>query len=100
MMSRSNKNVTDAQKRIAKIIRDQHTGQQIGAGGQGQASGTQGGGSREQFLSGDRSLPSQQKSRNAAIQQSKSENLLGGQQSQAGSGHYSYKHGAGGSLTD
>lgn len=79
--NRVNKNVTDAQKRIAKIIKEQDRNQ-VGA-----SSATTGGASSSHQMGGgvDRhgdaklrpQLNSSQKSRNAAIQQSKSENLAG-----------------------
>ena len=60
---RNHRNVADAQKRIAKIIRDQDRGQGAGPTADPKM--------RPQ-------LPSSQKSRNQAIQQSKSENLVAG----------------------
>ena len=63
--NRNNKNVTDAQKRIAKIIREQDRNV---VSGQPQHADPK---LRQQ-------LNSSQKSRNQAIQQSKSENLAAG----------------------
>lgn len=70
-----NKNVTDAQKRIAKIIREQQTNQN-GVPNERSSSNPATIMTENPQMQSFKKKSSQQKSRNAAIQQSKSENTI------------------------